>query len=178
DQRTAPELDGIQLERVGELVHVLLECPAHLRSGRSADRGGRLVVRVVEVRLDADVVDLVRAASMHRRHLCEEASLPAVRALVDDEPSAPRNERAVVARSGLELDRHALASVADGEELLATREDELHGSAGRAGEGSDVALEMEVALRSETSAEQRDDHANLRLRNLQHMRDAAAGDVR
>ena len=112
---------------------MLLERPAHLRRRRGADRGRRLVVRVVEGRLDVDVLDLVRAERVHRRHLREEAALAAVGALVEDEPAAAGDERAVRARAGLELDHHALAPVADRDELLAPREDELHRAAARRG---------------------------------------------
>ena len=97
DQGAPAQLDGIQVERAGELVHVLLERPAHLRRGRGADRARRLVVRVVQRRLDVDVLDLVRAAGVHRGHLREEAALAAVGALVEHEPAAARDERAVLA---------------------------------------------------------------------------------
>ena len=89
-----------------------------------------------------------------------------------------RDERAVRARAGLQLDHHALAAVADGEELLAAREDELDGPLGRPGERGDVALEVEVALRAEASTEQRHDDPNVRLRDLQGVRDACARRVR
>jgi hypothetical protein len=92
DQRAAAEVDRIHADRGRDLVHVLLEPPADLRRRRGTDRPGRLVVRVVEVRLDRDVVDLVRAARVHRRHLSEEAALAAVRAFVEHELRAPRHE--------------------------------------------------------------------------------------
>ena len=125
-----------------------------------------------------DVLELVRPEGVHRGHLGEEASLAAVGALVEHEARLAGDERAVRTRAGLELDHHPLAAVADGEELLATREDELDGPLRRAGERGDVALEVEVALRAEASTEQRHDDPNVRFGDLQGVRDAAARRVR
>ena len=109
---------------------------------------------------------------MHRRHLREEAALAAVGALVEHEARPARDQRPVAAGAGLELDHHALAPVADDGELLPAREDELHRPAGGSSERGDVALEVEVALRAEPAAEQRDDDADVRLGNLERVRDA------
>ena len=125
-----------------------------------------------------DVLELVRPERVHRRHLREEAALAAVGALVEHEPRLAGDERAVGAGAGLEFDHHALAPVADGEELLAPREDELDGAARRARERGHVALEVEVALGAEAAAEQRDDDADVRLGDLERVGDAAAGGVR
>ena len=111
---------------------------------------------------------------MHGRHLREEAALAAVGALVEHEPAAAGHELAVLAGACLELDHHALAPVPDREELLRPREDELDRPSGGAGERGDVTLEMEVALGSETAAEERNDHAHVRLRDLQHVRHSGA----
>src|SRR5918992_1311892 len=59
------------------------------------------------------------------------------------------------------------------DELLLPREDELDGPPGGTRQGGDVALEVEVALRAEAAAEERDDDADVRLRNLEHLRDSA-----
>ena len=115
---------------------------------------------------------------VHRGHLREEAALAAVGALVEHEPRLARDERPVRARSRLELDHHALAAVADGEELLAAREDELDRPPRRARERGDVRLEVEVALGTEAAAEERHDDANARLGNLQGVSDTAASRVR
>ena len=118
----------------------------------------------------SDVLEHVRPERVHRGHLREEAALAAVRAAVEHEPRPAGDERAVRAGAGLELDHHALAPVADREELLAAREDELHGTPGRACERCDVTFEVEVALRAEAAAEERDDHANVRLRDAERVR--------
>ena len=153
---------------------MLLERPAHLRRGRRADRRGRLVVRVDERRLDVDVLELVRPERVHRRHLREEPSLAAVGAAVEDESRPSREKGSVAPRTRLELDDHSLAPVADGEELLVAREDELDGSSRGARERRDVALEVEVALRTEAPAEERHDHADVRLGNVERVGDARA----
>ena len=82
------------------------------------------------------------------------------------------------ARAGLELDHHALAAVPDGDELLAAREDELDRAPRGPRERRHVALEVEVALGAEAAAEQRHDHADVRLGDLERVGDAAAGRVR
>ena len=74
---------GEAVQPPDQVIHVLLQCPADLRSRWGPDRRGRLIVRVVEVRLDVDVLDLVRPARVHRSHLREEASFTAVRTTVE-----------------------------------------------------------------------------------------------
>ena len=90
---------------------------------------GGLVVRVDERRLDVHVLDHVRPAGVHGRHLGEEAALAAVGAAVEDEAAAAGHERPVAAGAGLELDHHPLAAVVGRDELLLAREDELHRAA-------------------------------------------------
>ena len=125
-----------------------------------------------------DVLELVRPERVHRRHLREEATLAAVRALVEHESCLARDERAIRARAGLELDHHALAAMTDGDELLAAGEDELHRSPRGPRERRYVPLEVEVALGAKATAEQRHDHPHMGLGNLERVRDAAAGRVR
>jgi hypothetical protein len=109
---------------------------------------------------------------VHRRHLGEEAAFAAVRALVDHEPPSAGRERAVAPRAGLELDHHPFAPMVRRDELLVAREDELDRASGRSRERCDVALEVEVALGAEPAAEQGDDDADLRLRQLEGLGDA------
>ena len=65
----------------------------------------------------------------------------------------------------------------DREELLVAREDELHRPPGGARERRDVRLEVKVAFRAEAAAEQRDDDADVRLRDTERVCDPAARDV-
>ena len=111
---------------------------------------------------------------MHRRELGEEAALAAIGAAVEHEPSTSRDQRAVAAGTRFELDDHPLPPVVGSDELLPAREHELDRPSGSARECCDVALEVEVALRAEAAAEQRHDHPDLRLRDPEHVRDAAA----
>src|SRR5204862_6961509 len=111
DQRPTTEVDGIHADRGRDLVHVLFEPPADLRRRRRTDRAGGLVIRVVQERLDRDVIDLVRPARMHRGHLPEESALAAVRALVQDELRPTRDEMAVPRHAGLEVHRDPLAAL-------------------------------------------------------------------
>jgi hypothetical protein len=124
DQRPTTEVDGVHADRGRDLVHVLLECPAHLRRGGCADRPGGLVVRVVQVCLDRDVVDLVRAARVHRRHLPEEPALAAVRALVEHELRPACDEASVSRDGGLELHRDPLTALGDDREFLLAGQDQ------------------------------------------------------
>ena len=62
------------------------------------------------------------------------------------------------------------------DELLVAGEDELDGAPRRPCECGHVPLEVEVALRSEAAAQERDDHAHLRRRDLEDVGDPVAGD--
>jgi hypothetical protein len=123
------------------------------------------------------VLELVRPVRVHRRHLREEAAFAAVRAAVEDEARTAREQGPIGSGARLELDHHALAAMSDGDELLATREHELHRPACRARERGDVAFEVEVAFRAEPSSEQGHDHADSGFRDAEHVRDAGARDV-
>ena len=115
---------------------------------------------------------------MHRGHLAEEAALAAVRALVEDEPCLARDQAAVMRRAGLELHHDALAALGDRPELLLAREDELHGTPGRARERGDLCLEVQIALRAEAAPEQWDHDPDVRLGDLQGLRDTGPCGVR
>jgi hypothetical protein len=169
DDVAAAQLDGIQPDLTRDGVEVLLEGPADLwRRGR-AHGAGRRVVRVHEVGLDRDVRHAVGTDGVHRSELREERGIGRVRAVVDHELAAAREQRAVAGDRGLELDRHPLASMVGHRELLAAREDELDRAAGCPREGGDVCLEVGLALAAEAAAEEGHDHADPRLRQLQRV---------
>ena len=182
DQRAPAQLDRVDAEGRRELVHVLLERPAHLRRGRRADRATRAGCSSRRA--------TTRCRRSRARTARARASPPSARRSRPRRSTRRRRARAAPARAtsvpsplapGLELDHHALAAVADREELLVAREDELHRPLGRARERRDVALEVEVALRAEAAAEQRHDHADVRLRDPERVRDPGArgvGDLR
>ena len=174
DQRPSAELHRVDAQLPRQLVHVLLQAPTHLGGGGSPDRARGLLVRVVEERLDEDVLDLVRAARVHRGHLPQEPALAAVRALVQDEPRLARHQAPVVRRAGLELHHDPLATLRDRPELLLAGEDQLHRAPRGARERGDLRLEMQIALGPEPPAQERDDDPDVRLGDLQGLRDTVA----
>ena len=125
----AAQLDRVHADRRGDRVHVLLDGPACLRGRGRAHRARRRRVRVGQAGVDRHVGDPVRPDRVHRRELREERGVGAVGAVVEDQPAAPGDERAVVHDARLELDHLALAAVVGGDELLAAREDEPHRAA-------------------------------------------------
>ena len=153
DQRPPAQLDRVHVEGGGDLVHVLLDRPASVRSGGGADRAGGLIVGVDELRVDVDVLDHVRAAGVHRRQLGEEAALAAVGAAVKHELRAPGDHRPIAAHAGLELDRDALAPMVRSDELLLAREHELYRPSRGARQRRDVRLVVEVALGAKATAQ-------------------------
>ena len=132
-------------------------------------------------RLDVHVLDHVGPDGVHGGDLGEEASLAAVGAAVQHEAASARHERPVLAGAGLELDHHPFATVVGRDELLLAREHELDGPPRGAGERRDVPFVVEIALRAEAAAEERNDDAHVRLRNLEDVSDAGpsgVGDLR
>ncbi len=111
---------------------------------------------------------------MQGGELGEEPALATVGAAVENEAAAARDERPVTARPGLELDHHPLPAVVGGDELLLAGEDKLHRPPGGPRERGDVALVVEVALRAEAAAEERDHDADVGLRQLEDVRDAGS----
>ena len=112
---------------------------------------------------------------MHRRHLGKESPFAAIGALVEDEPATAGDEPTFPGDPGLQLDDHPFSPVVGSKELLLAREHELHRPPGGAGQGGDMRFEVEIAFRSESTAEQRDDDADVRLREVEGAGDAGTG---
>ena len=89
---------------------------------------------------------------MHCGQLRKEGRIGGVGAVVDGDPSGAGHERAVGLHPGGDVDDHPFAATIRRNHLLLPRKDELHGATGRLGERSDVGLEVEPALASETPA--------------------------
>ena len=95
DQRPAPQLDRVEIERTASSSMCCSSAQHTCGAVGARIERRRLVVRVDERRLDVDVLDLVRAERVHRRHLGEETALAAVGALVEHESRPAGHERAV-----------------------------------------------------------------------------------
>ena len=171
DDVGSPKLDRIHTDHTGELVGVGLERPTGPRRGRCPHRPRRLMVGVDERCLDLHGLHRVRTGNMHCGQLRKEGRIGGVGAVVDGDPSGAGHERAVGLHSGGDVDDHSFATTIRRNHLLLPRKDELHGATGRLGERSDVGLEVEPALASETPAKVRHDHSNLACRHLQRLAD-------
>ena len=84
DQRAPAQLDRVHAERARRARPCAARAPSRpaARSGRGSSPTAGCSCRS-SVRVDVDVLDLVRAARVHRRHLREEAAFAAVGALVE-----------------------------------------------------------------------------------------------
>ena len=169
DEVAEAELDRVEADSPGQHVVVLLDRPAGLRTGRRADRPGRRPIRVDAEGLDVDVRDPVRPGDHHRRDLAEDRRVARVGAAIEQDPGPPREDRAVLRQARLDVDDHRVGHLVGSEELLAPAEDQADGPAGGAGQGGDMALEMEVALAAEAATEMADGNPDAMLRDLEDL---------
>src|SRR6202007_2631107 len=119
--------------------------------------------------LDLDRVDLVRAARVHRSHLPEEPALAAIGTLVEDERRAAGDELPVARDPGLEVHRDAFTTLRDRPEFFLAGEDQAHRTLRGTRDRSDLAFEVQVALRAEPATEQRDDDPHIGLRDRKRL---------
>ena len=116
------QLDRVDLERGGELVHLRLVREAALDGAEAAHRAAGRVVRVDAGRLDQRVLDLVRAAGERGRVRADGRARRGVGAAVEQDPRADVDELAVAGRAVLHPDlRRVPVDVADERLLAASR---------------------------------------------------------
>ncbi len=146
------QLDRVDLELAGDLVHVLLEGPGDGRRARGADGARGLGVRVHAQAEEVDVRDAVRPREEHHGELGDQRLVGRVGPVLRHHAAAAGDDRPVAHDAGLELDDHRLAAMVRCQEFLASREDDLDGPAGGTGERRDLGLEMALALGPEAAA--------------------------
>ena len=171
-----PQLDRVDLERGGELVHLRLVREAALDGAEAAHRAAGRVVRVDAGRLDQRVLDLVRADSEGGRVRADGRARRGVGAAVEQDPRADVDELAVAGRAVLHPDLGRVpVDVAD--ERLLARVDDLHRPVGVQREHRAVDLHREVLAPAEGAADPGEVDPHLLLLEPEAGRDLVAVDV-
>ena len=147
-----PELDRVDAERGGELVHLRLGREARLDGAEAAHRAAGRVVRVDARRLDQRVLDRVRPDRERGGVRGDRGRAGGVRAAVEEDPHADADELAGARRAVLAPDpRRMPVDVAD-ERLLAVVDD-LHRAVRVQREHGAVDLHREVLAAAERAAD-------------------------
>ena len=171
-----PQLDRVDVERGGELVHLRLGREARLHRAEAAHRTARRVVRVDGEAVDPDVVDRVRADGERARVRDDRGRARRVRAAVDEDPHPHRHEPPLARRPVLGPDpRRVAVDVAD-ERLLAVVDD-LHGPPGAQREHRRVDLHREVLAPAERATDAGEVNPHLLGLEVEAGRDLVAVDV-
>ena len=131
----APEFDRVDLELPCDQVRVALVGPNELRNPEAAQGARRREVRVDGVRVDADVVDVVRSSRRKARLLRHARADVGVRAAVPPDLALARGEAAVLRHPT--LDARVVDVLGDHVELLFHCERDLHGTTDEHREGGD-----------------------------------------
>ena len=170
------QLDRVDPERRGELVHLRLGGEAGLHGAEAAHRAARRVVRVDAGRLDQRVRHVVRAARERGGVRRDRRRRRGVGAAVEQDPHPHADEPALARRAVLGPDlRRVPVDVAD-ERLLAAV-DELHRAARVQREHRAVDLHREVLAAAERAADAGEVDAHLLGREAEARRDLVAVDV-
>ncbi len=170
------ELDRVDLERDGELVHLRLGREARLHGAEAAHRAAGRVVRVDAGRLEQSVRDRVRPARERRRVRCHGGRARRVRAAVEEDPHADADEAPVAVRPVLGPDPRRVTVHVPDERLLA-RVDHLHRPARVQREQRAVDLHREVLAAAERAADAGEVDPHLLGLEVEARRDLVAVDV-
>ena len=147
-----PELDGVDVERGRQPVHLRLGGEAGLHRAEAAHRSARRVVREHRGRLDQRVGDAVRPARERGRVGGDGGRAGRVRPAVEQDPHAHADEPAVPGRAMLRVDPRGVAMDVPREGLLPAV-DHLHGAAGVQREHRRVDLHRQVLAAAEGAAD-------------------------
>ena len=175
-QRVAPpQLDRVHLQRGGELVHLRLVREAGLHRAEAAHRAARRVVGVDDVGVDPRV--RARRTGRTRSEAAFEhdrGRARRVRAAVEQDPRADRDEPAVARRAVLVAHARGVAVDVAEERLLAPVH-HLHGAAGVEREQAGVDLHREVLAAAERAADAAEHEPHLLRRQVEARRRAGRG---
>ena len=175
-QVPAAKLDRIDSQLARHHVGVALVGPHQLRDAEAAQRAGRRQIRVQRVRVDRDVLDVVRARRGEAGLLRHARPDVGVGAAVPPDLALARADAAVARNAA--LDAEAARVLGDGEELLFHRERDLYRPSCEQREHRHQRLQLDVELGAEAAAEKRHAHADPVLRPAQQPRDLDAHERR
>ena len=147
-----PQLDRVDPERGGELVHLRLGGEAGLHGAEAAHRAARRVVRVDDGRLDQRVRHRVRPAANDGGVRADRGRARGVGAAVEQDPHAHVDELPVARRAVLAPDPRRVPVHVAGERLLAVVDD-LHRPVRVQREQRAVDLHREVLAAAERAAD-------------------------
>ena len=156
----APDLDAIEAEPLGQVVHLGLDGERALEVAVAAHRARVRVVGVDDAGVEAHRGDAVEPGGGGEHHVgCRRAPRD-VGAVVDHHARVAAEQPAVAVRRGPQVDHARLAGRAR-DELLDALEGDLHGPAGAPGQerGDDVDR-VEIEPAAEVAAHRRLDHAH------------------
>ena len=171
-----PELDGIHLERDGELVHLRLGGEAGLHGAEATHRAAGRVVGEDGAALDERVGHVVGAGGERGGVRADRGRARGVGAAVEQDLHADVRELAVARGAVLAPDARRVAVDVAGEGLLAVV-DHLHRAVGLQGEHRAVDLHGEVLAPAEGAADAGEVDAHLRRRQAEARCDLVAVDV-
>jgi hypothetical protein len=171
-----PELDRVDPERRGELVHLRLGGETGLHRPEAAHRPAGRVVRVDARRLDQRIRDLVGAEREARRVRGDGGRARGVGTAVEQDPHPHVDELAGARRAVLAPDPRGMAVHVAEERLLAVVDD-LHGPLGVESQHRAVDLHREVLATAERTADPREVDAHHLGRQAEARRHLVAIDV-
>ncbi len=154
--------------RVGDDVHLRFDGEVRLRSRRRAERAEVRLVGVDREALEQQVRDPVRAGQHQRGHRGHARPRAREGAGVEPETALARQDPAVAADPGLQLDDRRLPRIR-GRQLVLARGHDLHGASGLAGQQRGEVLDADAELAAEAAADARHDDAHARGRQLQDL---------
>ena len=169
------QLERVHAQLIGELVHLALVRPRHLRNAEAAEGDRRGDVGVDPERVDVNVRHAVWA---HRRVAAGDllGRLLGVRAAVVPARRLVGDERAVPLGAG--LDPHPRRVLGVGEELLVALQSEAHRLARLAREPRRDGLDRRVDLPAVGTAQRAHDHAHVGRGKLEKVGDLGLDPVR
>ena len=167
EEVVAPEVDGIAAEPVGGDVEERLERPRELRHAEAAKRAARRGVRVDGGTAEIDVRHAIGAGRRVGRLLDDARPDVGVGPDVVLRVAVHGGERAVATEADAHGDPGATA--AHRLKRLRGRGRQPHGTAGRVRQRGGQRFQLRVGLAAEPAAEVRDDDADARQRDVEHL---------
>ena len=171
-----PELDGIDVERSCELVHLRLGGEARLDCAEPAHRTAGRVVRVDDEAVDVDVVDGIRSDGERARVGQHCGRARRISAAVEEDPHADGYETPVARRAVLGPDPRRVTVDVPDERLLAVVDD-LHRAARVERQHGGVDLHGQVLASTECSSHAGEVDPHLLRFEAEARRDLIAVDV-
>ena len=172
------QIGRIDRERLGDLVELNLLAEAALRRAVAALRPARRLVREDAAAFEVVRRDVIRDGLQRAGVERAGDAVRAVRAAVEQRLHVHAGDRAVQLHAGLEPHQHRMAAAMAVEDLFARQADLHRAIEHESGLGDDHLVVERVALAAEAAAVGCRDHADVRGRHGQRLRERAVDVVR